>query len=262
MENILINNNETQEIQNKYPHYNSVKNGFKIPNIIHMTFYNHNLPLEIQKIILKNKQICNGCEFKFYDDNDCKYIIKTHFNDRIYSAYLNINDNYGAMKADFFRYCILYLMGGIYIDIKSSILFPIFKIIQKDDICVLDIPRNNLESWRINFPTYEQWLLIFAPNHPYLKTTILQMVNYIENRYEPKILGIPELNTKSQILHVTGPDAFTKAVNETIKQQGKLLHSNIDYNQYFKICNGLSYKNMYKINNKKHYSEINEPLYK
>ena len=31
------------------------------------------------------------------------------------------NNCYGAMKAYFFRYCVLYKIGGVYLDIKSKI---------------------------------------------------------------------------------------------------------------------------------------------
>ena len=36
----------------------------------------------------------------------------------------------------------------------------------------------------------------------------------------------------------------------------------IDYNNYFVISLGDTYKKMYYVNKKKHYSEMNEPLYK
>ena len=161
-------------------------NEYKIPNIVHQTFYTKVLPDDIVNIIKKNKLICSQCKFIFYDDNDCDNFIKTNFDKKTYDAFKRINDCYGAMKADFFRYCILYKIGGIYLDIKSSINVPIFSLIMPDDICLLDIPRNDLEPWRINNPTYEQWLLIFASGHPYLQSMIELMVNYIENKYEPK----------------------------------------------------------------------------
>jgi len=92
---------------------------------------------------------------------------------------------------------------------------------------------------------------------------INQMVNYIEIKYKPIIKGINILNSKQKILHVTGPDSFTNAINTTIRNNdNKLLHRSIDYNNYFKINGSTNYINMYKINNKKHYSEYNEPLYK
>ena len=164
------------------------------------------------------------------------------------------------MKADFFRYCILYKIGGIYLDIKSSINVPIFSLIMPDDICLLDIPRNDLEPWRINNPTYEQWLLIFASGHPYLQSMIELMVNYIENKYEPKLPNILVLNSKQKILNVTGPDAFTKAVNTVINRKKQNLHRNIDYYKYFSL-NTTNYTKMYT-GGKKHYSTYKLPLYK
>jgi len=240
----------------------SIKNGYKIPNIIHQTFISKKLPPEIMNIIINNKKICPNCEFRFYDDNDCDIFIKNNFEEKIYNAYKSINDVYGAMKADFFRYCVLYKIGGIYLDIKSKINYPLFKIINKDDICLLDIPRYDLEPWRINSPTYEQWLLIFAPNHPYLLEIINTIVNYIEVKYEPKINGITKLNSKQKILHVTGPDSFTLAINNYIKNHhNQSLHRCINYNNYF-ILNSTDYVKMYKMHNKKHYSQYLEPLYK
>jgi mannosyltransferase OCH1-like enzyme len=263
LDDILNDNLETRKIEEEYNNIKSIKNGYKIPNIVHLTFCSTKLPIDIIKILQKNKDISSYCSFRFYDDLMCDELIKTHFKPNIYNAYSSINPVYGAMKADFFRYCVLYLIGGIYVDVKSSINYPLFKIIQKDDICLLDIPRNYLEPWRKNNPTYEQWLLIFAPKHPYLHNMINQMVNYIENKYEPKIPNMNILNTKQKILNVTGPDAFTKAVKNEIKIQKHILHRNIDYNQYFMWSSTTNnYKNMYKINNKKHYSEIKQPLYK
>jgi len=238
----------------------SLSNGFKIPNIIHFTFSNKNLPIEILRVIEHNKKICSNCKFIFYDDNDCNELIKNNFNDEIYNTYCKINPAYGAMRADFFRYCVLYLYGGIYIDIKSIINFPIFKIIQKNDICILDIPRTNLEPWRINSPTYEQWLLIFAPRHPYLLSTINLIFNYINEKYIPDNVNGVNLSTKGKILNITGPDAFTKAINDYISSN-KPLHRCVDYNTFSKLNCEINYKKMYKMNNKKHYSETNEPIF-
>ncbi len=238
-------------------------NSYKIPNIIHQTFISTKLPVEIVNIINKNKKICSNCQFRFYDDNDCDIFIKNNFEEKVYNAYKSINDVYGAMKADFFRYCVLYKIGGIYLDIKSIITVHIFKIIKKDDICLLDIPRNNLEPWRKNSPTYEQWLLMFAPNHPYLLEMINTIVNLIEIKYQPKISGILNLNSKQKILHITGPDSFTKVINKYKENNNQSLHRCVDYNKFSKLnLLGNRYKNIYSIHNKKHYSEYKESLYK
>ena len=247
------------------------RTSYKIPKIIHYTFRNNNFPENIKQNILHNKIICNDCEFRFYNDADIKKFIKTHFPENINRAFNSINDCYGAMKADFFRYCVLYICGGVYIDIKSRINKRIFDIIQPNDTCILDLPRT-IESWRKYSPTYEQWLLMFAPLHPYLKTVIHTITYNINRRYIPRLINrsnkvmnisnsSDELPTKTKILLLTGPDAFSKAIHNFIRKNKKILHRNIDYNLYFNwsIPN---YKNIYRINNMSHYSELKLPLYK
>lgn len=238
-------------------------NEHKIPNIVHYTFCTLiNLPLYIAATILQNKTICKHCKFIFYDDIDCEKFIKEHFTDIVYTAYLKINPSYGAMRADFFRYCVLYAIGGIYIVIKSAIKFPLFKIIQPNDTCLLDYPRTNLEPWRTKRPAFEQWLLIFAPHHPYLLSMINQMVKYIHNSYIPQFAYGTKLTKKGQILHITGPDAFTQAIFAYLQANPTKLHRTIDYQKYFSLnIDVFDYTAMYTINNKQHYSLITEPLY-
>lgn len=229
----------------------------KIPFLVHQTFYTTELPEEIIKTIIHNKKICPKFKFCFYNDEQCETFIKTNFDDKVYNAYIKLNKAYGAMRADFFRYCILYKIGGVYLDIKSMITKPLYSIINPDDICILDIPRTDLEPWRKDNPTYEQWLLIFARHHPYLKHMIDQMVNDIENNYQPSINGY-EMTSKYKVLLLTGPDAFTRAINSYIQLNKTIYHKNIDYTSFSKLHNG-EYLSMYK--DKKHYSQLNLPLY-
>jgi len=256
---------DSSNILNVYSNYldcESRLNGYKIPNIIHQTFCSKILPLELANVIKHNKEICKQCRFIFYDDNDCELLIKNNFNHEIYNTYKKINPAYGAMRADFFRYCVLYLYGGIYLDIKSKINYPIFKIINKEDICILDIPRTDLEPWRTKSSTYEQWLLIFAPRHPYLLSIINQIYGYVNEKYIPEKINNITLSTKGKILHITGPDSFTKAINNYIDINNKILHRHVNYNTFSDINNFKNiYIKMYKINNKKHYSELDEPLF-
>jgi mannosyltransferase OCH1-like enzyme len=257
----------TDEISENNIEFNSLEEGYKIPNIVHYTFCTEtNIPNEIKIVIQHNKKMCSNCKFIFYDDNACDEFIKENFDEKVYNAYNSINPVYGAMKADFFRYCVLYKTGGIYIDIKSIIKYPIFKIIDKTDICILDYPRTAYERWRkYTLPTFEQWLLIFAPGHPYLLSMINLMVHYTKIHYQPTIKYIPYLTTKEKILNITGPDAFAKAISiyvNGIKTTSNVLHRNIDYKKYFKINHNENYKQMYKMNNRTHYSDLNLPFYK
>jgi len=187
--------------------------------------------------------------------------IKTNFDQRTYNAYNKINPIYGAMKADFFRYCVLFIQGGVYIDIKSTINVNLSDIIKPDDDCILDI-RRVLEPWRKFNPTFEQWLLIFKPRHPYLKCMIELMVKHIYTRFIPSFINKSiRMTAKQMILNITGPDAFTRAVFNVMNRFKRRFHRNIDYNNYFTYCKFKNYKQMYTMNNKKHYSEGLAPLY-
>jgi mannosyltransferase OCH1-like enzyme len=231
----------------------------KIPKQVHQTFMSKNLPPDIIKIIQRNQKMCPDYQFIFYDDDACDSFIQHHFDETTYHAYKKINPVYGAMKADFFRYCILYKKGGVYLDIKSSINYPLNQIIHTNDDCLLDIPRS-VESWRKQSPTYEQWILMFSPQHPYLFNVIQTMVNLILQEYEPTIEHINVLTTKQKILHVTGPDMFSRCIRNYLKIN-RPLHRHIDYYKYFSWCSS-NYMNMYTMNKKLHYSQYHEPLYK
>ena len=51
-----------------------------------------------------------------YDNNDCYNFIKKYFNDDVLNAYTSLIPE--AYKADLWRYCVIYVYGGIYQDIK------------------------------------------------------------------------------------------------------------------------------------------------
>jgi mannosyltransferase OCH1-like enzyme len=231
-----------------------------IPKIVHYTFISETkIPESIKNQIERNKRISPGFKFIFYDDDDCDRYIKNNFDKRTYNAYNRINPVYGAMKSDFFRYCVLFVEGGVYIDIKTEIFRDLDTVIRDTDICLLDLLRDNYEPWRKNYGgTYEQWLLIFSKRHPYLFNMIRKIVEFIENNYYPIIPCMGELNSKQKILNITGPDALAKVVTNS----DIMLHRCVDYGTFASRTNRAeNYYDMYTLHGKKHYSEYTEPLY-
>lgn len=101
----------------------------KIPYIIHKTGpenYN-NLSKVLLKLFNKNKFTNPNYEIIYYDDDDCYNIIKKNFKSEVLWAYEKLKPT--AYKADLFRYCILYLYGGIYSDLTQTFLSPLNNII-------------------------------------------------------------------------------------------------------------------------------------
>ena len=87
------------------------------------------------------------------------------------------------------------------------------------------------------------------------------MTYYIQTQYNPIQKCNILLNTKQKILLVTGPDAFSRAIYHSISKNKQILHRHINYSKYFVREGDSNYKQMYKINGLKHYSEYNKPLY-
>lgn len=129
----------------------------------------------IPKVIIQtNKNICNNLEhynsvmtlleknpdydYIFFDDKDCRNFIKDNFivnildqnekNENNISDVLKAYDllKCGALRADLFRYCYLYIKGGIYIDSKISCFIELDKIISSDSKFILcnDDAKNSL----------------------------------------------------------------------------------------------------------------------
>ena len=238
---------------------------YKIPKICHQTWNTSDLCPEIKKIIQNNKLHNPDIKFKLYTSADRESYIKKNFDGLTYSAFKKINPKYGAMLADFFRYCVLYNEGGIYLDIKSSLKTKLFdNIIKDNDICILDKQSFSLENWRneLKYGTYEQWLLIFCKGHLYLKNMINLMVEALHSGIEPTIFNLPFSSatpTKEKVLRITGPDAFAVAIHKSIIFNG-IMHREISYNSIAALNSGNINKKIYDKYNLIHYSELTEPI--
>ena len=89
-----------------------------IPKVIYLTHYDKNI---IPDKVWKNlNNFASNYEIKYYSNEDCVNFLKENYKDNIVSIFKNLST--GAHKADLFRYCILYKLGGIYLDIKIHIV--------------------------------------------------------------------------------------------------------------------------------------------
>lgn len=241
---------------------------YKIPKVCYQTWVTKdrskltNVTLEV---LAENKRLNPDIDFQLWDDNDVTEFIKREFPGDVYEAFATINPKYGAARADFFRYCVLFKYGGLYMDIKSHFRIKnVFgEIIQPDDECVLDL-RKGLETYRLlwNYWTYEQWFLAFAPGHPYLRRMIDRMVRSIKAKIETPVTPTdegPSWASKYLVMRVTGPDALAVAIHDAVIDYG-VRHREVDYRKwvkYSKTGKNPEYANMHVA----HYNEVKEPLY-
>jgi mannosyltransferase OCH1-like enzyme len=155
------------------------ENEIKIPLNIYQTWISKYLERHMRKASEKIKK--NNPEFKYYlfDDRDCRKFISDHFSHEILYTYDNIIP--GAYKADLWRYCVLYINGGIYIDIKYEPIddFKFIDLINKE-YYVKD--RNGL--W-INdkIGIYNAFMICYPKNEILLKCINQIVVNTKNNFY-------------------------------------------------------------------------------
>ncbi|MFA6059847.1 MAG: glycosyltransferase [Taibaiella sp.] len=168
-----------------------------IPKIIFQTFRSKKLPFITRQFIKLMKLRNPAYRYEFYDDERIEMFMLKEFDDNVYQAYKRID--VGAVKADFFRYAILYKYGGIYLDIDGYTISNLDKLIREDDHCIITHERNP--------GLYAQYALVFSAGHPFLKRTLEKVVDNINHNRFPHDGHM-----------MTGPTVFTEAINECIAE--------------------------------------------
>ena len=94
------------------------ESGGEIPLKIYQTWKTKDLPEKMRENVDRLKLKNPDFEYHLFDDEDCRQFIQNNFEEDVLTAYDKIIP--GAYKADLWRYCILYINGGVYLDIKYS----------------------------------------------------------------------------------------------------------------------------------------------
>ncbi len=184
-------------------------------------------------------------EYKLYDDNDCIEFIKNNFDQKVLNAYNKIIP--GAYKADLFRYCVLFINGGCYFDIKQILRVPLRELIAKNEEIILT--EDNLET------CYYNAVMIVEKNHPLMIKLINQIVENVINNYYGTC---PLCPTGPCLLYNLGkhikPKFFYKPTYSEILFHQLRSKASITYKGK-KIIN-ITYYGYYKSNDKTHYSYL------
>lgn len=209
----VSNIEEIDNLIKKFTNYKSTIEGtdvilekYKIPKIIHQTFRSDDLPIELKKSVENLKSMNPDFEYRFYNDDDCFNFIKENYDKEILHLYEKINPKYGSARADFFRYLLMYKIGGVYLDIKSSVSKPLNELILPTDEYILTHWEGRDWSDELNyyFGEFQNWHIICSPNHPFLEKTIENVKENIRNYKGEK--------GKFSVLNLTGPIAYSKSI--------------------------------------------------
>lgn len=192
-----------------------------IPLNIYQTWHTKILPPKMNEAINNIKQN-NPCFTHFlFDDNDCREFISKNFDNNVLNAFDKLIP--GAYKADLWRYCILYINGGIYLDVKYKPVknFKLINLTEKEHF-VMD---------RDNYGIYNA-LMVTLPKNEYLLTAIKCIVQNVNNKFYG-----------SNCLEPTGPHLLAKIIpkNSNLLDMRHDFYENMN-NRYIIYNNFLVFK--------------------
>ena len=171
------NKNKKQKILNKIynrpytffkPYYNSV-----IPFKIYQTWVTKELPKKMKERVELLKSQNPKFEHFLFDDNDCREFIKLNFRPDVLNAYDKLIP--GAYKADLWRCCVLFINGGIYMDIKLSCTNG-FKLIEFTE-------KEHFVKDRIEPLSIYNSLMVCRAGNPFIFKCIRNIVFNVNNNY-------------------------------------------------------------------------------
>ena len=162
------------------------------------------------------KQYSDEFVYYFYDDNMCDKFMKENFDEKTNKAYSMLP--MAVMKADLWRYCIIYKYGGIYAD--TDTICKVNPNIFRTDALLTVVPENNVHLC--------QWVFSAPKESPILKCIIDLSVE--------RILNSNNYFKSEHIIHfLTGPGLFTDGIEKYLKDKDYPTYS--DRKMYFNYPN-------------------------
>lgn len=207
----------------------------QIPAILYQTWETRNLTRRLHKSVSAFRALNPEMSFSLFDAGARDEYMRAHWGDRdIYAAYKDAL--FGPLKADIFRYCILYERGGFYFDISKGVSKPLRDFLSMDSRELLSFEGNlshrpspsSLAS-RLRCPNQRvaQWGFGFSPKHRILEHQIRSI-----ERSQHTFRNRSFLSPKSAILELSGPISFTESVWKFLLEDEhyKLNQTSIDFN--------------------------------
>lgn len=230
--------------------------GTGIPRIIHQTFYTPDLPPDLRKNVDHLKASNPGWEYRFYDDAAIVDFILKNYPPVVLQYFERIDPRYGAARADLFRYLLMYKVGGVYLDIKSTATQPLDEVLLPEDRFLLSEWNNEnagFDAWGKHYELndfggreFQQWYIACASGHPFLRAVIDNVLNNIDT-YIPGLHG----TGKPGVLRVTGPIAYSLAIHRIRSAHPhRLVNSQEDLGLRYSVMKVDSHKTQFK----SHYS--------
>lgn len=183
---IDLNSKETVDVQRFIP--KTIKSDIeqKIPFNIIQTNEKLNVPVDMWAAMKTIIDLNREYDYHYFDNGGARKFIQSNFDNSILAAYDDLIP--GAYKADLFRYCVLYILGGVYVDTGMVGIDGFKTIIRPTDTFIS--PEDNGTGGIYNA------FMCCTPRHPILWKAIELCVENIKNKdltYDPLAITGPRL---------------------------------------------------------------------
>ncbi|MDA9216245.1 glycosyltransferase [bacterium] len=137
-----------------------------------------NLPT-IEKYSLNWKKLNPDWKIHLFDDQKCIDFLEKTYGTIFKDIFNFIKD--GPIKSDFWRVCILYYYGGLYVDADIEPIKPLSFFINESDDFITCISSNSFKRGNLTLPSKNKWHS--NPHFIYSKNKNLFIFKYCINQY-------------------------------------------------------------------------------
>jgi mannosyltransferase OCH1-like enzyme len=209
-------------------------NANRIPNQVFQTWINCKFGRRHSQQLKKFREMNSDYSFYFFDEVEINNYMDEFYGDHPINNIFK-SAQFGPLKTDIWRYCILYERGGVYCDIGKALSVPLNSLIPPLASAVLSYERNNIPQGvslakNVNMQYEDKlvinWAMMFCPNHPLLA----MIIDGIVEKY-PFYKNRVSSNAKHDILRFTGPIHLTECTHKYFREYDtrELIQSGIDF---------------------------------
>lgn len=206
-----------------------------IPPVVYQTAESREVHPTHAKSIEAFRDLNPDLDFVLFDASARDSYIKSHWKEQ---PIADVYDRsvFGQMKADIFRYCIIYDRGGYYFDFNKGCEVPLSSLhspsarglVSYESTPEMLFPDLETATALQNpFNLVLQWGFAFAPGHRLLESVISRIVE-IEPFFRGRIFAEP----KKALLTMSAPGVFTDVLRKHVATNGLdgIEEAGIDFN--------------------------------
>ena len=189
--------------------FSSLSSADLIPRVLHQTYRDdHSIPLQWQEASNSCQRLHSDYQYRFWSDTDGRRLIKNEFPDLLptFDSY-----PYDIQRADVIRLAVLYVYGGIYLDLDIICLQSLDPLLTYDFI----VPRTNPVGLSND-------MIISKARHPFL----LQVLENLPQANRNYLTKYPT------VMFTTGPMYLTHQASEYPNRQSLDVLSSELYGKY------------------------------